>query len=185
MNIYIYHISLTNYILSETKKVNGRTWVHLDYVEIGPFNLPDTYKVKVIKDTISDIPSDNVISNWWIDFSTWEDFHGIRRSGTKLPLHLVVSKMEKNLEMLINSSSNIEWIDENGNITINLNETSATLHQEFRITARRKKLRRLENIAAYNVARHISGETDAEELPLPKTMKKLICKFVDTFSVDL
>ena len=98
MNIYIYHISLTNYILSETKKVNGRTWVHLDYVEIGPFNLPDTYKVKVIKDTISDIPSDNVISNWWIDFSTWEDFHGIRRSGTKLPLHLVVSKMEKTLK---------------------------------------------------------------------------------------
>ena len=87
--------------------------------------------------------------------------------------------------ILTNSSSNIEWIDENGNITIYINETSPTLHQEFKIIARRKKLRRLENIAAYNVARHISGETDAEELPLPKTMKKLICEFLDTFSVDL
>ena len=87
--------------------------------------------------------------------------------------------------MLTNSSTNIEWIDENGNITINLNENSPTLHQEFKITARRKKLRRLEHIAAYNVARHIYGETDAEELPLPKTMKKLICEFLDTFSVNL
>ena len=92
--------------------------MHLDYMEIGPFKLPDAYKVKVIKDTISDIPSDNVISNWWTDFSTWEDFRGISRSGTTLPLHFVVSKIEKNLEMLTNSVSNIEWMDENGNITL-------------------------------------------------------------------
>ena len=49
MNIYVYNMSLTNYILSETKKHNGRTWVHLEYVEIEPFKLPDAYKVKVIK----------------------------------------------------------------------------------------------------------------------------------------
>ena len=95
INIYIYHISLTNYLLSETKKENGETRVYFEYVEIGPFKLPDADKVEVIKDIISDIPSDNVISNWWIDFSTWEDFHGISRSGTKLLLHLVVSKMDK------------------------------------------------------------------------------------------
>ena len=73
--------------------------------------------------------------------------------------------------------SNIEWIDKNGNITMNIFQTTPTLHQKIKITARRKKLRRLEHIAAYNVARHISGETDAEELPLPKTMKKFICEF--------
>ena len=85
------------------------------------------------------------------------------------------------VSLLINSSSNIEWVDENGNITINLNETSATLHQEFRITARRKKLRRLENIAAYNVARHISGETDAEELPIAKYEYEPLLFFTNSF----
>ena len=58
--------------------------------------------------------------------------------------------------MLTNSSSTIEWINENGNITMNMNETSPTSHQEFKITARRKKLTRLEHLTAYDVARHTS-----------------------------
>ena len=57
--------------------------------------------------------------------------------------------------------------------------------QKFEITARRRKLRRLEHIAAFNVAKQLSGQTDAEELPLPKTLKKLIIIYLDTFSVDL
>ena len=83
------------------------------YVEVGPFKLPDSYKVKVIKDTISDIPSDSVISNWWIDFSSWEDFHGILRSGTNLSLYSVVSKIKEKLKLLKNCSASIEWINEN------------------------------------------------------------------------
>ena len=62
---------------------------------------------------------------------------------------------------------------------------SSVIYQEFEITARRRKLRRLEHIAAFNVAKQLSGQTDAEELPLPKTMKKLMNMYLETFSVDL
>ena len=96
----------------------------------------------------------------------------------------MVSKIE-GLKIFTNCLAYIEWIDENGNITINLDEIFPTLHQEFKIIARRKKLRKLEEIAAFNVARHISGEADLEELPLSKTIKKFIYMYLDTFSVDL
>ena len=96
MNIYTYNISLTDYILIEKIEEKNERIIMFDYVKVGPFKLPDSYKVKVIKDTISDIPSDSVISNWWIDFSSWEDFHGIFRTGTKLSLHSVISNIEEN-----------------------------------------------------------------------------------------
>ena len=57
--------------------------------------------------------------------------------------------------------------------------------QNFKITVRRKKLRRLEQIAALNVARQISCEADVEDLTLPKPMKKLVKMYLDTFSVDV
>ena len=185
MNIYTYHFSLTDYIIEEKIEEKNQIIIKYDYVEIGPFKLPDSYTVKVIKDIISDIPSDSVISNWWIDFSSWEDFHGIFRTGTILSLHSVVSKIEEKLKLLKNCSANIEWIDENGNITIYLDEIFQDVQQNFKITARRKKLRRLEQIAALNVARQISCEADAEDLPLHRPLKKLIKMYLDTFSVDV
>ena len=185
MNIYTYNISLTDYILIEKIEEKNERIIMFDYVKVGPFKLPDSYKVKVIKDTISDIPSDSVISNWWIDFSSWEDFHGIFRTGTKLSLHSVISNTEEKPKLLKNCSASIEWIDENGNITIYLDEIFPDFQQNFKITARRKKLRRLEQIAALNVARQISCEADAEDLPLPKPLKKLIKTYLDTFSVDV
>ena len=183
MNIYTYHISLTNYRIREKIEVNNQVIFKSECVEIGPFKLPDPYTVKMIKETISEIPSDSVNSSWWIDFSTWQDFHGILCSGTKLSLHSVVSKIEDKFKLLANCY--LDWIDENGNIMINLYEMSSAIYQEFEITARRRKLRRLEHIAAFNVAKQLSGQTDAEELPLPKTMKKLMNMYLETFSVDL
>ena len=79
----------------------------------------------------------------------------------------------------------LDWIDENGNIVINLYEISSSVHQEFKITARRKKLRRLEQIAAFNVATQLSCQSNTKELPLPKPMKKLLNMYIDTYSVDL
>ena len=183
MNVYTYHISLTNYRKIEKIEVNGQVIFKCEYVEIGPFKLPDPYMVKIIKEILSDIPSDSVNSSWWIDFSTWQDFHGVLRSGTKLSLHSVVSKIEEKFKLL--ADCYLDWIDENGNIMIDLYEESSEIDQTFEITARRRKLRRLEHIAAYNVAKQLSGKSDAEELPLPKTMKKLIIMYLDTFSVDL
>ena len=88
---------MTDYILIEKIDEKSRIIINYDYVEVGPFKIPDSYKVKVINDTINDIPSDFVISNWWIDFSSWEDFHGIFQTGTKLSLHSVISKIEEKL----------------------------------------------------------------------------------------
>ena len=139
--------------------------------------------MKNIKETISDIPSVSVNSSWWIDFSTWQDFYGVLRSGTKISLHSVVSKLEDKFKLL--ADCYLDWIDENGNIMINLYEISSAIYQDFEIKARRRKLRRLEHIAAFNVAKQLSGQTDVEELPLPKTMKKLIIMYLDIFSVDL
>ena len=126
LKIHIYHITLTNYIISEITEVNNQEMLKFERVEIGPFKLPNPYTVKLIKDTISDIPSEPVKSNWWVDFSNWQDFHGILRSGTKLSLHSVVSRIEENFKSLKNCY--LDLIDENGNIMIYLHETSETIH---------------------------------------------------------
>ena len=91
----------------------------------------------------------------------------------------MVSRIEENFESL--KFFYLDLIDENGNIMIDLHETSTTIHQEFEITARRKKLRRLEQIAAFNIARQVSGQADTQKLPLPNRMKKLITMHLDTF----
>ena len=62
---------------------------------------------------------------------------------------------------------------------------SSEIYQEFEITARKRKIKRLKHMSAFNVSKQLSGQTDAEELQLPKTMKKLINMYLDTFSVDL
>ena len=170
-------------MIKEKIQVNNQVMIECKPVEIGPFQLPDSYTVKVIKDTISDIPTAPVSCNWWIDFSNWEDFRGILPSGTKLSIHSVVAKIEEQIKSL--TDCYLYWIYENGNIVVNLQEISSTVHQEFEITARRKKLRRLEQIAAFNVATQLSCQSDTKELPLPKSMKKLVNMYIDTFSVDL
>ena len=58
MNIYTYHNSFTNYIIKEKIEVNNHVIIiECGPVEIGPYKLPDSYTVKVIKATISDIPT--------------------------------------------------------------------------------------------------------------------------------
>ena len=63
MNVYTYHISLTNYMIKEEIEVNNQVIIECEPVEIGPYQLPDSYTVKIIKDTISDIPTDPVNCN--------------------------------------------------------------------------------------------------------------------------
>ncbi len=179
-------------MIKEKIEVNNQVMI-----ECEPVNLPDSYTVKVIKETISDIPSAPVSCNCWIDLSTWEDFHGVLRSGTKFTIHSVVAKIEEQIKSLTNCY--LDWIDENGNILINFHEISSTVHQEFEITATRKKLRRLEQIAAFNVAKQLSCQSDTKELRLMKPNNyetsedilqnsavclKLILKFLSRKKVD-
>ena len=110
-------------------------------------------------------------------------FHGVLCSSTKLSLHSVVTKIQNKFKLSVDCY--LDLIDANGNLIINLYEESSVIYQKFEITARRRKLRRLEHIASFNVAKQLSGQTDAEEPTLPKTLKKNIIIYLDTFSVDL
>ena len=49
MNIYTYHISLRTYITKEKIEVNNEVMIECQPVDIGPFQLPDSYTVKAIK----------------------------------------------------------------------------------------------------------------------------------------
>ena len=56
--------------------------------------------------------------------------------------------------------------------------------QSFTVKASRKKLKRLKEVAAYNVGQCLCSENDVNWLNLPKTLEKLVKKFVNTFSGD-
>ena len=125
-----------------------------------------------------------MIRDWWADFSTWEDYHGILRAGTELSMHSIVTKINNQLKLPENGVSYIDMIDDNGNITIQYDETFPTISQGFEVKAKRKRLRKLKDIAAYNVAKFIVSENDIKTLNLPNSMQSLVSKFLDIYSGD-
>jgi hypothetical protein len=133
---------------------------------------------------IRDISSTPVIQKWWADFSTWEDFYGTLRSGTKLSMHSIVPKINNQLSLLENSVSYINLIDDDGNITIQHDETFPMLSQGFEVKAKRKRLRKLKDISAYNVAKFIVSENDIETLNILHSLHSLVSIFLDTNSGD-
>ena len=48
--------------------------------------------------------------------------------------------------------------------------------------ARRRRLRRLKDIAAFNLAQHLASEDEIESLNIPESVKPLVKKFLVTFS---
>ena len=124
-------------------------------------------KLNVIKTMIRDIHCTPLARNWWTNISTWEDFYGFLRARKELSMHLIVSKINNQLEQLVNNISYIDLVDENGNITIQYDETFPTISQGFKVTAKRKRLRRLKDISAYNVAKSIVSQTDIESFDIP------------------
>ena len=69
--------------------------IRFHYHEIGPLNMPENLNFNIIKESIRNISSTPVTSNWWCDFSTWEDYHGLFRTGTTLSVHSVVSEISR------------------------------------------------------------------------------------------
>jgi hypothetical protein len=76
----------------------------------------------------------------------------------------------------------IDLIDDNGNITIQYDETFPTSSQGFEEKAKRKWLRKLKEIAAYNVAKFIVSENDIKTLNFPNSLQSLVSKFLDIYS---
>ena len=88
------------------------------------------------------------------------------------------------LDKLIQIHISKPGFDENGNIEIELSESTDELLQAFTIRAKRKKLRSLKDVAAYDIAQCLSCNSDVEDLQIPISLKKLVEPFLITFSGD-
>ena len=184
MNAYVFDIFISHSIVLENMEEDGIYTTTCDLVEIGPLNMPKLNNLRRIKDMVRDISLTPIASNWWTDFSTWKDYHGILRSGSKLSMHSIVTKINSQLELLENNMSYVDVFDDNGNIIIQHDETFPTLAQGFIVKAKRKRLRTLKDIAAYNMAKYTTSESDIKILEIPHSLHVLVTKFLDTYSGD-
>jgi hypothetical protein len=66
------------------------------------------------------------------------------------------------LEAIENVDAYVETIDENGDIEVEISESNDDILQAF--TIRAKKMRRLKDVAAYNVAQYLRCDSDVEDL---------------------
>ena len=101
-----------------------------------------------------------------------------------MKIHEIVKNFSKPFETVEDIDAYIENIDENGNLEIGLSENNENIFQSFTIRASRKRLRRLKEIAAYNVGQCLSSDSDIEHLNLPQTLDVLVKKFINTYSGD-
>ena len=58
----------------------------------------------------------------------------------------------------------LEMIDDNGNREIMITEDTKDMFQGFTVKARRRRLRKLKEIAAFNLAQHLASEGNIESL---------------------
>ena len=97
-------------------------------------------------------------------------------------MHLVLSEIESRFKLIKDGGCYIRGFDKNGNITMFLHEYFPTIMRGYIITAKRKKLRTLKEIAAYNVAKCLSNEEDIKQLQIPRSLYKLVTTFLHTYS---
>ena len=155
-----------------------------DLLEVGPLNMIRFDVVNKVRAAVRSISSSPVPLNWWTEFSSWQDFRALLCTGSRLSMHTVVENLNHKFEAIEISDAYVESIDENGDIEIELSESTDELLQAFTIRAKRKKLRSLKDVAAYNVAQYLSCHSDVEDLQVPISLKKLVKPFVITFSGD-
>ena len=160
MNIYTFDIFTNHCIAVEDIDEMDRIGFYLLHVEIGPLNLPEPSHLKIVKEAIQNISSISIHSNWWTGFSSWEDYFGILRTGTKLAIHTVVMEVNRRLKRIECGTCTFDHVSENGDISIKLHEEFPTLMKGYQITAKRKWLRTLKEISAYNVTKCTSSISD-------------------------
>ena len=97
--------------------------------------------VNKVRAAVRSISSSPVPLNWWTEFSSWQDFsRAPLRTGSILSMHTVVENLNHKLEAIEITDVYVETIDENGNIEIELSESTDELLQAFTMRAKRKKL---------------------------------------------
>ena len=90
--------------------------------------------------------------------------------------------MTENFENIHGFDVAIDTIDENGNIEITITEDTEDIFQGFTVKAKRKRLRRLQDIAAFNLAQHLVSEVEVESLNIPQTLIPIVKRFLVTYS---
>ena len=127
----------------------------------------DPHILSRIARTLQGISLLNVPKNWWTEFSTWSDFQALIRTGTLLSVHKVVEHIVRDFGELNDVDATLEMIDDNGNMEIMITEDTQDMLQGFKVKARRRRLRRLKEISAFNIAQHLASEGDIESLNIP------------------
>ena len=120
-------------------------------VQVDPQNMICSRTLPKVKSNLRSISLVDVPMNWWKEFSSRHEFRGLLCTKTKLKIHEIVKNFSKHFETVEDIDAYIENIDENGNLEIGLSENNENIFHSFTIRASRKRLRRLKEIAAYNV----------------------------------
>ena len=127
MDIYTFDIFSKYWISVESVEGPARYNFIFDHLKIGPLNLPEAFHLEVVKGAVLNILSLSIPSTWCTGFSTWVDFNGLLRTGTKLPVHTVVLATNRKLGKIDSGSCIIDHVSQNGDISIELHEDFPTL----------------------------------------------------------
>ena len=179
MNIYTFDIFITHHLTVEELDGPGRTGLYTP-LQYGPLNSPEPFHLAIVKEAVRNISYISLPSNWWKDFSLWQEL----QSRTELPLQLLEIDVNKKLERIQRGFCQIEHVCMDGSLSIELHERFPTLRKGYQITARRKQIVTLKEIAAYNVAKCITSNNDIQILNIPCSLYPLVSMFLDTYSGD-
>ena len=184
MNVYIFDIHVNYCFMKENRIEDGHKILNFDLVQCGPLNTIKSNNLRKVKKTFLDISSSSIKSNWWTEFSSWEDVKALLHTGSKLSIHTVVAKFRRDFKYLQNAKAYIETIDDNGDIVVQVDETYEDLIQGFTLQAKRRRLRRLSDLAAFNIAQYLESESDVDCLEVPRNLKSIVKQFLITYSED-
>ena len=174
MNCYVFDVHINCCFTYENSECN--------LIEFGPLSMINLQTLSKISAILQQISADDVPKSWWTEFSTWRDFQALLRTGSMLSIHKVVKYITENFENIHGFDVTIDTIDENGNIEITITEDTEDIFQGFTVKAKRKRLRRLQDIAAFNLAQHVVSEAEVESLNIPKTLIPLVKRFLVIYS---
>ena len=105
-------------------------------------------------------------------------------TGNKISIHTVVAKFRTDFKYLQNANAYIETIDDNGDIVVQVDKAFEDLIQGFTLQSKGRILRRLSDLAAFNIAQYLESESDVDCLEVPRNLKSIVKQFLITYSED-
>ena len=97
MNGYIFDIHINCCFVLDDQADIGYKY---DLLEVGPLNMISLDVVNIVRAAVRSISSSLLPLNWWTDFSSWQDFRALLRTGTILSMHTVVENLNQIFEAM-------------------------------------------------------------------------------------